>query len=119
MDSHHIGKDYEQQALHYLKQQGLSLVSQNFHCRQGEIDLIMAEKQCLIFIEVRFRKSAAYGSAIESVTRQKQARIIHTAQVFLQQHSGSYLSYRFDVIAISPSASQNEIIWIKDAFQLR
>ncbi|MBE0438646.1 MAG: YraN family protein [Gammaproteobacteria bacterium] len=118
MDSHHIGKDFEQRALSYLKQQGLSLVSQNFHSRQGEIDLIMTDGKCLIFIEVRFRKTATYGSAIESVTRQKQARIIHTAQVFLQQHSGSYLSYRFDVVAINPSQSQNEIIWIKDAFQL-
>lgn len=118
MDSHHIGKDSEQQALTYLKQQGLSLVSQNFHSRQGEIDLIMTERECLVFIEVRFRKTATYGSAIESVTRQKQARIIHTAQVFLQQHPGSYSSYRFDVVAINPGASQNKMVWIKDAFQL-
>jgi len=118
MDSNTIGKDSEQLALNYLQQQGLQLVSQNFHSRQGEIDLIMDDRNCLVFIEVRFRKSTRYGSAVESVTRHKQVRIIHTAQVFLQQSTVSYAGYRFDVIAISPSASQNEIIWIKDAFQL-
>jgi putative endonuclease len=108
----------EDYALDYLEQHKLKLIARNFRCRRGEIDLVMADHDCLVFIEVRFRKSIAYGSAVESVTRQKQQRIIHTAEVFMQQHPLPYSSYRFDVVAINTSQSQNEIMWIKDAFQL-
>ena len=80
----------------------------------GEIDLIMEDKKTLVFVEVRYRKSAKYGSALESVNNQKQARIIHTAKHYLQQHSSKHSAYRFDVVALTP----NNIDWVKDAFQL-
>ncbi|RKZ89130.1 MAG: YraN family protein [Gammaproteobacteria bacterium] len=112
------GKQAEQLALTYLQQQGLSLVTRNFHSRRGEIDLIMMDKETLVFIEVRYRKSSKYGSALESVNHTKQSRIIHTAKIFLQQHSGNHLECRFDVVAISPNNNTSEVIWVKDAFQL-
>jgi putative endonuclease len=116
-EAHNIGKETELIAQQFLMREGLVLVTKNFRCRGGEIDLIMEDKTSLIFIEVRFRRRATFGSAIESVTQQKQARIIHTAQIFLQQHPKSYHNYRFDVIAITPSGEKNEIQWIRDAFQ--
>jgi putative endonuclease len=112
------GKQAEQWALTYLQQQGLSLVTKNFHSRHGEIDLIMTDGNTLIFVEVRYRKSAKYGSALESVNHTKQSRIIHTAQTYLQQHPENHLECRFDVIAISPNNTINEITWVKNAFQL-
>jgi putative endonuclease len=117
-EAHNIGKETELFAQQYLIREGLVLITKNFRCRGGEIDLIMQDNKALVFIEVRFRRSATFGSAIESVTQQKQARIIHTAHFFLQQHPKQYQSYRFDVIAITPSGKKNEIQWIKDAFQL-
>lgn len=118
MDRNTIGKESEQLALKYLEQHGLTLIDQNYHSRRGEIDLIMSEHDCLVFVEVRYRKSARFGSAIESVTQSKQAKIIHTAQHFIQRYNPVYASYRFDVVAITPSSTRDEIIWLKNAFQL-
>lgn len=108
------GQQAEQRALNYLEALGLTLITQNFHSRRGEIDLIMEDGDTLVFIEVRYRKSAKFGSAIESVNMQKQNRIIHTAQYYIQQHPSHYSAYRFDVVGLNP----NDINWVKDAFQL-
>lgn len=102
-------------ALKHLQKNGLKLVTQNYHCRGGEIDLIMRDGNDLVFIEVRYRKSSAFGSPIETVTRQKQRRIIHTAQHYLQQHPQIDLCCRFDIVGISSDAP---LKWLKNAFQL-
>jgi len=112
------GEQAEQLACDYLQQQSLSLICKNYHCKRGEIDLIMQDSDSLVFIEVRYRKSAHFGSALESVNRQKQQKIIITAEHYLSQCSHSFLSYRFDVVAITPDNEQPTIEWIKDAFQL-
>lgn len=118
MDSKQQGDVAEQTALEYLNKAGLALVTQNFHSKFGEIDLIMTEGNELIFIEVRYRKSAVYGSALESVNFSKQQRIIKTAQVYLQQNKTHFQNYRFDVVAISQNTTKNDLIWLKNAFQL-
>jgi putative endonuclease len=108
------GAKYEQEALRFLKQQGLLFICQNFYCRFGEIDLIMSDQNTLVFIEVRYRKNQDYGGAEASITRQKQKKIIKTAKHYLSQLD--YEPYcRFDVVAISEHAAKPE--WIQDAFQ--
>lgn len=110
------GKQAEQLACDYLQRQGLTLVTRNFHCRRGEIDLIMLDGQTLVFIEVRYRRNAYHGSALESITKAKQSRIITTAQHYLMQ-SGSQHNCRFDAVAIT-AEQPDQIVWIRDAFQL-
>ena len=113
------GSDAEQLACEYLQQQTLHLVTKNYHSRRGEIDLIMQEQQILVFVEVRYRKSSRFGSALESVNRQKQQKIIATASHYLMQNNEHYSAYRFDVVAISPDDNNKPVItWLKDAFQL-
>ena len=112
------GRESEQLASDYLQQQGLTFLEKNYHCRQGEIDLIMRDKRTLVFVEVRYRKTARYGSALESVNSAKQSRIITTAQHYLQQSKEKNVNCRFDVIAICPTETTPEITWITDAFQL-
>ena len=112
------GCQAELQALNYLRNAGLIPIHQNYHSKRGEIDLIMADGDSLVFIEVRYRKSDRFGSAIESVNAQKQLRIVQTAEYFLLKNKTKYRNYRFDVIAISPTGHENNITWIKDAFQL-
>ena len=103
----------EKAALAFLEAKGLVLLNQNYFCRFGEIDLIMKEKDTLIFIEVRFRKNSFYGGAAGSINYSKQKKIINTAQHYLL--TLPELPYcRFDVIAIENST---EITWIKNAFQ--
>ena len=80
------GEQIEQQVEQFLQQQGLTPLTRNFHQRGGEIDLIMLQDQTLVFIEVRYRRSNRYGSALESVDLRKQQRISRTAALFLQRH---------------------------------
>lgn len=110
------GKLAEQLACDYLKQQGLKLIQRNFHCRHGEIDLIMQDGQTLVFVEVRYRRNAYHGSALESITSTKQSRIITTAQHYLMQ-SGWPHNCRFDAIGVT-AGSTDQTLWIRVAFQL-
>lgn len=111
------GQVAEQKAQHWLKAQGLTSVAQNYHCRAGEIDLIMLDNEVLVFIEVRQRSNTGYGGAAASVTTQKQHKITLAAQHFLMKHC-EYQQHncRFDVIAFE--ASHQNPQWYQDAFRL-
>jgi putative endonuclease len=110
------GSAAEEQAMHHLQRRGLRLVQRNFRTSRGEIDLIMREGKTLVFVEVRYRHSHHYGSALESVTPDKQQRLIATASSYLQQRKLD-LPCRFDVIGVS-GPQQERIEWVRDAFQL-
>lgn len=116
--SHQIGARVEEQALLYLQQQGATLIQQNFRCRLGEIDLIMQQHCTLFFIEVRFRKNAAFGSALESIDWRKRQKIVRTAQFFLKKFPHfQTASCRFDVLAARLDAQELCFEWIQNAFQ--
>ncbi len=106
------GKNAENQAQDFLINKGLTTVCRNYRCKQGELDLIMRDGQTLAIVEVRYRKSNVYGSALESVTRSKQACIIAATQHYLMKHRED-CPLRFDVVAI---AGNGEITWIQNAF---
>ncbi len=108
-----VGEEKERQARRYLESQGLRLETRNYRCRAGEIDLIMRDGDCLVFVEVRYRKNARYGSPAETVTRGKQRRVIHAAQHYLQRHP-TRLDCRFDVLAMTGS---DDVEWLRSAFQ--
>lgn len=110
-----IGKRYEQQAEHFLQQQGLTSLVRNYQCRFGEIDLIMQQAQTLVFVEVRYRNSNTHGSAAETVTRSKQQKLLRTAGHFLaQQPQYRHMNCRFDIIGISHKGA--DIQWLQHAF---
>lgn len=106
------GKAAEDQAQKYLIEQGLKPVCRNYRCKQGELDLIMTDRQTLVIVEVRFRKTDRYGSAVESVTPAKQSRIIAATHCYLSSLKAD-CALRFDVVALSGDGS---IHWIKNAF---
>jgi len=118
MDAENPGKTAELLACKHLQAQGLSLLERNFHSRHGEIDLIMNHRDCVIFIEVRYRRESRFGSGAESVDRRKQAKILACAAYYLQRHpQAACCPCRFDVVAVSGAAGQPDILWIQDAFQ--
>lgn len=80
-----LGYHAEQRACEFLQAQGLTLITQNYQTRLGEIDLIMRDGNDIVFIEVRSRAKNAYGNAIESINKTKQRKIVKTALFFLQQ----------------------------------
>ena len=93
------GNAAEDQVLDYLTGQNLRLVTRNYSCRAGEIDLIMKDGAQLVFVEVRYRTRLDFGSALESVTPAKQRKLIATAQYYLQR-SGITPACRFDVVGM-------------------
>jgi putative endonuclease len=97
------GKDAEAACNDYLKSCGLKLVEKNFSCRLGEIDIIMTDKNILVFVEVRFRKNNNYGDGLESITMAKQQKLRKTAELYLQQNN-QYKNARFDVVSMSTKA---------------
>ncbi|MEE4246313.1 MAG: YraN family protein, partial [Kangiellaceae bacterium] len=93
--SQKLGALYEERAKKYLLQQGYKLVEANYRCNLGEIDLIFTHDNVYIFIEVKFRRNSAFGSAIESVTKQKQKKIIKAAEFYLLTNGLSSVDCRF------------------------
>lgn len=118
--SKNIGKQMEQLACQHLQSQGLKLITQNFHSKFGEIDLIMEDNTILVFIEVRYRYNTKRGHSLETVTTIKQRRLIKTAEYYLYTHPQLYnRASRFDVAAISPGDKNTDrmtIQWLKNAF---
>ena len=113
------GRKAEQQALKFLRANGLVAVAKNFRCRFGEVDHIMCAGNCLVFVEVRYRASSRFVSAACSVDRHKQKKLVRTAASFLSQHA-EYRNHnvRFDVLAFDKAPEQEcELQWIKDAFR--
>jgi putative endonuclease len=107
-----VGEDKERLAARYLQAQGLRLIARNHRCRFGEIDLVMGDADCLVFVEVRYRRSGRFGGPEQSVDYHKQRRLCAAAEHYLQCHP-SVLPCRFDVVAIR---DQDQIRWIKNAF---
>lgn len=106
------GQQYEDLALAYLRKQGLKLIARNYKCRWGELDLLMLEQSTLVIVEVRYRKNARYGSAGESVTANKQARIVAATKHYIMNHKINQ-PMRFDVLDITGDI---QLDWIKNAF---
>ncbi|GAA5006469.1 YraN family protein [Acinetobacter puyangensis] len=105
-----IGRYAEQWVLAYLQHVGLQHLYSNFHCRYGEVDLIMLDQECLVFAEVRARKYSAFATALESVDEKKQAKTILAAQHFLQKYPEyEHFDCRFDVVALD-YCSVNSIV---------
>jgi putative endonuclease len=112
-----VGDCAEQQALDYLLRHGLSPVSRNFRSRGGEIDLVMMDGECLVFIEVRYRKSTDFLAPAFTVDARKQRKILRTAALFLSRHKRhAQRTIRFDVIAITGD-TRREVTWVRDAFR--
>ena len=115
MITQQIGKVAEEKALDYLTDKGFKLVTRNYSCYLGEIDLIVRDKDYLVFIEVRSRNSMSYGGGIASITYAKRQKIIKTTSHFIIKHKlQDKHPLRFDVISID--GKSGSITWLKDAF---
>jgi putative endonuclease len=116
--SYQRGRWAEQTALEYLLTKNLILLDKNFKSTFGEIDLIMQDKNIILFIEVRYRSSNHFHTALESINKKKCERIISTSLKYLSENrSASQLDCRFDVVALSGPQETLTIEWIKNAFQ--
>jgi putative endonuclease len=95
-----IGKLGEEIAAKYLLDKGYQLLDQNFNVKYGEIDLVALDKDCVVFVEVKTRTSAAFGNPEDSVTPAKIERMQNAALLWMQAHTEVPDDWRMDVIAI-------------------
>jgi putative endonuclease len=116
-----IGNDWEAFAAQQLRRAGLRIIERSYYCRLGEIDLIALDRDTLVFVEVRYRRSSRFGDPASSVTYTKQQRIIRAARHYLMRHPQYSLSpIRMDVIALEAQGDSRKprCRWIRDAFDV-
>lgn len=111
------GRRGEDLAHRFLRRQGLAIVARNFRPRSGssELDLVAWDRQTLVFVEVKARASADFGSPARAVGSDKERDLRRAAGEYLRRCGASQPQSRFDVISIV-LAHPPEIEWIKDAF---
>jgi len=118
MNTRTLGAFGEEEAVRCLRRKGYRIVQRNYRCRFGEIDIIARKRNILAFVEVKLRKDRRFAEAREFVTRQKQQRILASAQLYLASHPED-LQPRFDVIEVyAPEGERGAITveHLEDAF---
>ncbi len=111
-----LGQWGEDLAVRYLRRRGMKILERNFRTPVGEIDIIARQGKNLVFVEVKTRRSRAFGTPQEAVGPTKQRQILRTAQWYLGEGRGRGLQPRFDVLAVCLAAQEPEIVHIPDAF---
>ena len=99
----------------YLAAKGYLILHRNWRCRAGELDIVAEHNETLVFVEVRARKGDRFGTAEESITPAKQARLIELAQTYLQETSTSDQPWRIDVVAVQLGSGLPQINHIENA----
>ena len=90
----------EEAAREYLKKQGLKFLAANFSCKDGEIDLIFRDGECLVFVEVKTRTAGGWTRPGKAVDDRKRRAIIRTATEYLRQIDNPPVPYRYDVVEV-------------------
>ncbi|WP_107658381.1 YraN family protein [Nocardia suismassiliense] len=99
-DTRALGAYGEKLAARYLQAAGMEIVSRNWRCRYGELDLIARDADVTAFVEVKTRSGLGFGIPAESVTFTKQQRIRRLALLWLAEQDGPWRHIRFDVVSV-------------------
>ncbi|UCD30770.1 MAG: YraN family protein [Planctomycetota bacterium] len=118
-DRAELGRAGEKGAARFLRGKGYRIVTRNYRCPCGEIDLIALDDKVVVFVEVKTRRAADHADPEQNVTPAKQQRITRSAEFFLRQTGSDDRLCRFDIIAITLSdAKKMDIEHFMDAFSL-
>ncbi len=113
-----LGAQGEEVAVRYLQQRRYKILERNFSTPLGEIDIIARQGRTLAFVEVKTRRSNAFGSPAEAVGPRKQRQIIKVAKWFLASGQGHGLQPRFDVVGVLLQGETIQVEHIAGAFEL-
>ena len=113
-----LGQRGESLAVWYLKKNGYRIIEQNYRTQLGEIDIVAKEKNTIVFVEVKSRRSVRYGSPKWAVTPRKQRKISTVALQYLKTTRQMNARARFDVVAIISNRDDPQIEIVKNAFEL-
>jgi len=100
-----LGQWGESVAAHHLEALGWQIVTRNWRCARGEIDLVAQAGEILVFVEVKTRRGRALGTPEEGVTPAKGRKLLELAQMYLYQHNLADLDWRIDVVAVELDSS--------------
>ncbi len=100
MSRKETGAAGEKLAQDFLKKKGYRIITTNYRSPAGEIDIIARQKNCLVFVEVRTKKSLQFGTPEESITASKREKLRANALYYLEEQTGQPASWRIDVVAI-------------------
>ena len=118
LDRRARGDAVETAALAFLQRHGLRLLARNAQARGGELDLVMLDGDAVVFVEVRYRATSAFGGGAASVDAGKRRRLVRAAQAFLLRHPHhADAPCRFDVIDAGGDPEAPRIDWLRDAFR--
>ena len=107
------GSAAEEAAARFLTGRGLELLQRNYRCRFGEIDLILRDGRTLVFVEVRYRASKAFGGAAESITHAKRDKLLRAARHYMAEHQ-RFPACRFDALLLD--GDNDNVEWVTNAF---
>jgi putative endonuclease len=112
-----LGAFGERLAAAHLESKGYHILERNYRRREGEIDIVAARGGCLVFVEVRTRRGQERGSAVESVSAAKGARLVALAEAYCQERPDLPPDRRIDVVAVelSPAGRLLSIQHIENA----
>ena len=113
-----LGAEGERVAERFLRRQGYKLLERNYRCPSGEIDLIALHRGTVVFIEVKTRAQAGYGSPFEAVDRRKQRQVIRAAQRYVVEHRLHDRDLRFDVVGVWAVEGEIRCELIQHAFDI-
>jgi putative endonuclease len=112
------GEQGEALAVRRLKKAGYKIIETNYRTRLGEIDIIAKDKDTIVFVEVKSRRSVHFGNPKQAVTLQKQKKISMVALCYLKATGQSTAKARFDVVTIISNQDKPQVEIIKNAFEL-
>lgn len=118
--THEIGNELENAAARYLQARGLQVLGRQLRFRRGEIDLLMADREAIVFVEVRYRRHIKLGDGAESVDWKKREKMKWAAAALLAQRpEWSDRPCRFDVVSAQGPRDSPQWSWYRDAFRLQ
>ncbi len=121
MTTREIGTICEEQVAKYFEKNAMTILGMNYHCREGEIDIIARDGEYTVFAEVKARKNSLFGEPCEAVTKAKQRKIYMAAEKYVMENECEG-AFRFDVVEvfyelISDNVVIGSINHIKAAFE--
>ena len=113
-----LGRAGEEIAARHLLAQGYAIIERNVALKVGEIDIVARDGDVVVLVEVRARRSTAWGGALESVGPQKQRKLARVARAYLGLRGLEHLPCRFDVVAVTwlPGAGGPQVEHVRNAF---
>jgi putative endonuclease len=114
-----LGRAGEEAAVAALRERGYRILDRNVRLRRGELDVVALERGTIVFVEVKARRSARYGTPADAVTPRKRGALVRLAAAYLTTRAWTGRACRFDVaeVWLDAAGRVQRVEIIPDAFQ--